>query len=205
MRTFASDMRDTRIIGLTGGIGAGKSFIANGLRNMGYEVYDSDAAAQRLIHDNLCVRSQIELLFGSDIFVNDCYDKQRVSTMVFSNPELLDKLNQIVHPAVAYDLQEWAHNANGKVVFAEAAILFESGFNKLCQAVVCVVAPDEVRIRRAMERDHSTRQAVEERLRNQLDQDWLKEHADLVICNEGDCSVELLCEKIRDFVVKLEE
>lgn len=198
-------MKNTRIIGLTGGIGSGKSFISKGLRNMGYEVYDSDSAAQRLIHDNLCVRSQIELLFGSDIFVNDCLDKQRVSDLVFKDPDMLDKLNRIVHPAVAYDLQEWANNAAEGIVFAETAILFESGFSKLCQAVVCITAPLEVRIGRVMLRDHVTRETVEERIRNQAEQDWIAEQADLVIANDGQTPVNILCKQIQEFAERLKE
>ncbi len=172
---------------------------------MGYEVYDSDTAAQRLIHDNLCVRSQIELLFGSDIFVNDQYDKRRVASLVFNNPELLDKLNQIVHPAVAYDLREWANGAKGEVVFVESAILFESGFNKLCKAVVCVSAPDEVRVERVLERDKTSREAVEKRMHSQAEQEWIREQSDLIVENDGTVSVEALCEQIRDFVERLKE
>ncbi len=198
-------MKDTLIIGLTGGIGTGKSFISKGLAGLGYEVYDSDAAAQRLIHDNLCVRSQVELLFGSDIFVNDQYDKRRVASLVFNNPELLDKLNQIVHPAVAYDLREWANGAKGEVVFVESAILFESGFNKLCKAVVCVSAPDEVRVERVLERDKTSREAVEKRMHSQAEQEWIREQSDLVVENDGTVSVEALCEQIRDFVERLKE
>lgn len=198
-------MKNTRIIGLTGGIGSGKSFIANGLRSMGYEVYDSDSAAQRLIHDNLCVRSQIELLFGSDIFVNDRFDKQRVSDLVFKNPDMLEKLNQIVHPAVTYDLREWANNAADETVFAETAILFESGFSRLCQAVVCITAPLEVRIGRVMLRDHVTRQTVEERIRNQAEQDWIVRQSDLVITNDGETPVGILCRQIQEFAERLKE
>lgn len=202
---FAFGMQETLIIGLTGGIGSGKSFISRGLESMGYEVYNSDAAAQRLIHDNPCVRSQIELLFGSDIFVEDHYDKHRVASMVFSDPELLGKLNQIVHPAVAYDLHEWAGNAKGDIVFAESAILFESGFNKLCRAVVCISAPDEMRVARIMARDNTSREAVEQRMHNQAEQEWIKEQSDLVIENDGSATVEALCEQIRAFAERLKE
>ncbi len=198
-------MQETLIIGLTGGIGTGKSFISSGLERMGYEVYDSDAAAQRLIHDNPCVRSQVELLFGSDIFVEDHYDKRRVASMVFSDPQLLEKLNQIVHPAVAYDLHEWASNAKGAIVFAESAILFESGFNKLCRAVVCISAPDEMRVERIMARDHTNREGVEQRMRNQAEQEWIKEQSDLVVENDGSVPVEALCEQIRSFAERLRE
>ncbi len=202
---FALVMRDTLIIGLTGGIGSGKSFISRGLEGMGYAVYNSDAAAQRLIHDNPCVRSQIELLFGSDIFVEDHYDRPRVASMVFRDPALLEKLNQIVHPAVAYDLQEWASNVEGEIAFAESAILFESGFNKLCRAVVCISAPNAVRVERIMAREHTSREAVEERMRNQADQEWIKEQSDLVIENDGSVSAEELCEQIRAFAERLRE
>lgn len=160
-------MQTPFLIGLTGGIGAGKSFVATRLRQAQLPVYDCDQEALRIIHDNVCVRSQIEWLFGSDIFVNDQYDRHRVASLVFQDPVLLGKLNAIVHPAVAFDLQKWAAQQNTACVFFESAILFESHFDRFCDAILFVTAPLETRIQRVIERDHTTRQAVLDRIQNQ--------------------------------------
>lgn len=106
---------------------------------------------------------------------------------------------------MAYDLHEWAGNAKGDIVFAESAILFESGFNKLCRAVVCISAPDEMRVARIMARDNTSREAVEQRMHNQAEQEWIKEQSDLVIENDGSVPVEVLCEQIRAFAERLRE
>lgn len=187
------------IIGLTGGIGAGKSFIAEKLRQTGYPVYDSDHEAQRLIHDNSHVRNQIEMLFGNDIFIENRYDKRRVASLVFHAPELLDKLNNIVHPAVASDFSRWADTQNSPIVFIESAILFESGFDKLCNAVVCISAPEEIRIGRVMQRDNLTREQILSRIHNQAAEDTIEKRADLLICNNGTQEIEALCLQIQKF------
>lgn len=192
-------MTTTSVIGLTGGIGTGKSFVADGLRKAGYPVYNSDREAQRIIHDNPCVRSQIELLFGSDIFKNDRYDKRRVAELVFQEPALLDKLNRIVHPAVAFDFGNWVKNADAPVVFIESAILYESGFDRLCKAVVCICAPEETRIRRVMQRDGITRGQVVARMHNQAADRTKAERADLTVCNDGTQEIETLCLQIQNF------
>ncbi|MCM1034047.1 MAG: dephospho-CoA kinase [Paludibacter sp.] len=192
-------MKKTCIIGLTGGIGSGKSYIANALRAKGYPVYDSDREAQRIIHDNLCVRSQIELLFGSDIFVNDHYNKKKVASLVFSDPVLLDKLNHIVHPAVAFDIHTRVSNTNSQIFFVESAILYESGFDKLCNAVICISAPESVRIERVMQRDNLTQEQILARIHNQSATLQTAAKADLVLNNDGTQDIDQLCLQIQKF------
>lgn len=169
------------LIGLTGGIGSGKSTIANALEAQGYPVYNTDREAKRIIVHNPAVRSQVETLFGSDVFDGDTYLTNRVSAQVFADASLLDKLNHIVHPAVAFDLRHWAKEQT-KVCFVESAILFSSGLNTLCDKTVWIDAPEELRVARTIARDHSDIDKVRARIRAQRDDSSL---ADIILINDG--------------------
>ncbi len=139
-------------------------------------MYNTDNEAKRIIVTNPMVRSQIELLFGSEVYDGDRYCTERVSRIVFRHPELLERLNAIVHPAVAYDLKQWyrhqqelaspdTQSAVAHLCFVECAILFESGLNQYCDRVVAVVAPETVRIERTLQRDYKplhTEQSAQE-------------------------------------------
>ncbi len=200
-RTQNSCAVDTpSIIGLTGGIGSGKSFVAVGLRAKGYAVYDCDREAKRIIETNLAVRSQIESLFGSEVYTENRYNSQVVAEQVFREPELLQALNAVVHPAVRFDVAHWARKQEAEVVFVESAILFESGFDSLCKAVVCVSAPEEVRIERAMKRDGATREQVERRILNQMSEAERNARASLIIQNTQEADCEKLVTQIEQFL-----
>lgn len=189
----------THLIGLTGGIGSGKSTVAQGLQALGYPTYDSDKAAQRIIRYNLAVRSQIELLFGSDIFVNGEYDKARVAQLVFANPKLLSQLNNIVHPAVAADLRQWSRGQSALFCFVESALLFESGLDKLCKATICITAPEELRIHRTIQRDDATEEQVLARIRNQMTEEERQKRSSWVIHNDRNADISELCLQIQNF------
>lgn len=178
----------TMLIGLTGGIGSGKSTIAAELARRGYPVYYSDAEAKRIIVSNPAVRSQIEYLFGSQVFQGDLYQTRLVAEQVFRQPELLHKLNAIVHPAVCFDVRHWAKRQaeNGiALCFVESAILFESGLADECQLTVAVTAPLETRIVRTMQRDNAPREQVERRILSQMSDDQRRRLSTHVICNDG--------------------
>ena len=174
------------LIGITGGIGSGKSTIAAKLVRRGFPVYDSDNEAKRIIINNPAVRSQVETLFGSDVFQGDTYLTAKVAAQVFAQPELLQRLNAIVHPAVRFDLQHWAKQQTD-FCFVESAILFESGLNTLCNKTIYVDAPEDVRIARTLARDHCTAEQVRARIRQQDDNARLL--ADIVIDNDGNTSI----------------
>ncbi len=193
-------IKDVTIVGLTGGIGSGKSYVADGLRAHGYAVYDCDKEAKRIIEKNLAVRSQIECLFGSEVYVNDTYDSKQVAAQVFQQPELLHRLNAIVHPAVRFDIVHWAKKQEAAVVFVESAILFESGFDALCQAIICITAPEEIRIQRAMQRDKATREQIARRIANQMPDEARIQQSDLVITNDGNTPIEILINTIQTFI-----
>ena len=192
------------IIGLTGGIGSGKSTIAQGLRKMGYAVYDTDSEAKRLIVEDAAVRQQIIQLFGSDVYKDGIYQTAWVAQQVFADKSLLAKLNAIVHPAVRADILRWATMQGSPsfrkglgvgLCFVECAILYQAGFDTLCDKVVAVTAPEEVRLARVLARDHSTIDKVRARMRAQEAERDI-ERADIVINNDGKASIPTLCEEI---------
>ena len=192
------------IIGLTGGIGSGKSTIAQGLRQMGYAVYDTDSEAKRLIVEDENVRTQMVQLFGNEVYANGVYQTDLVAQRVFTDKSLLAQLNAIVHPAVRADILRWATMQDSPsfrkelgvgLCFVECAILYQAGFDALCDKVVAVTAPEEVRLARVLARDHSTIDKVRARMRAQEAERDI-ERADIVINNDGKASIPTLCEEI---------
>lgn len=180
------------LVGITGGIGSGKSTIAAELRKRGYAVYNSDIEAKRIIVHNPAVRSQVETLFGSDVFEGDHYLTAKVSAQVFANADLLQRLDAIVHPAVKFDLQHWAKGKD--LCFVECAILYESGLQELCSKVVYIDAPEEVRIARTVARDKSDEQKVRARIETQSND--AARLADIVINNDGTYPISSLVDKL---------
>lgn len=187
------------IIGITGGIGSGKSTIAKQLRKMGYAVYDTDSEAKRLIMEDAGLRQQIEQLFGKEVYQDGVYQTALVAQRVFADQSLLARLNAIVHPAVKADILRWAENMNHPTLcFVECAILYQAGFDTLCDKVVVVTAPEEVRLQRAVVRDHSTIEKVRARMRAQeVGKDI--ERANLIVNNDGKTEITAICLQIRDF------
>ena len=198
------------IIGITGGIGSGKSVIAKQLREMGYAVYDTDSEAKRLIVEDAHVREQMEQLFGEEVYRDGVYQTAVVAQRVFADKSLLAQLNAIVHPAVRADILRWAtmqdspsfrKGLGGDLCFVECAILYQAGFDKLCDKVIVVTAPEEVRLARAVARDHSTIEKVRARMRaQQADQDL--QRADLVVNNDGQTPISTLCEEIIRYLTR---
>ena len=206
------------IIGITGGIGSGKSVIAQQLRQMGYSVYDTDSEAKRLIVEDAHVRKQITSLFGEEVYKDGVYQTSLVAQRVFANKGLLAQLNAIVHPAVRADILRWvqtytrpkdanpreatqpAHSAHNlpkatTPCFIECAILYQAGFDSLCDKVVAVTAPEEIRLERVIARDHSDINKVRARMRAQeVEKDI--EKADIIINNDGEKAIPTLCEEI---------
>ncbi len=184
------------IIGITGGIGSGKSTIAKQLRAMGYAVYDTDSEAKRLIVEDAHVRQQIEQLFGSEVYKDGVYQTALVAQRVFADHSLLAQLNAIVHPAVRADIMHWAQKINHATpCFVECAILYQAGFDSLCDKVVAVIAPEEIRLDRVMKRDSSTIERVRARMRAQEIENDIP-RADILINNDGKTPISTLCKEI---------
>jgi dephospho-CoA kinase len=184
------------IVGLTGGIGSGKSTIAKQLRNMGHIVYDTDSHAKRIIVEDLSVREKIVQLFGEEVFANGVYQTTVVAQKVFADKSLLEALNAIVHPAVRKDIaRQNKQLSESEIMFVECAILYSSGISALCDKVVLVTAPEEVRLQRTIQRDHSTIDKVRARMRAQ-DLEMQMQRADIVVINDGQQSVMDICDQI---------
>ncbi len=184
------------IIGITGGIGSGKSTIAKQLRAMGYAVYDTDSEAKRLIVKDAHVRQQIEQLFGNEVYKDGVYQTALVAQRVFADHSLLAQLNAIVHPAVKADIMCWAQKINHATpCFVECAILYQAGFDSLCDKVVAVTAPKDLRLARAIKRDCTSLNKVRARMRAQESEKDI-ERADIVIHNDGKYPITELCEQI---------
>ena len=142
------------IIGITGGIGSGKSTIARALSARGFAVYDCDREAKRIIAENKAVQSAIIHLLGEEAFVNGHYNTAYVAQRVFDKKELLEKLNKIVHPAVKEDILQRSGLSAKSVLFIESAILCEAGLDELCEKIIVVEAPEAIRIERVIARDY---------------------------------------------------
>ena len=177
------------IIGITGGIGRGKSTVCKILEHKGFQVYDTDREAKRLMQTDTNVIEKIKTLFGNQAY-NSTYElnSKHIAQQVFGNNVLLRRLNDIVHPAVKSDLLQWAGTQTAEYVFAESAILFESGFNEICYSTIGVIAPMQTRIDRVMHRNSMSHQQVVERINNQLPDLQLTQLADFMINNNGDIS-----------------
>ena len=174
----------TKIVGLTGGIGSGKTTIAKHIKSMGIPVYIADDEAKKILQLPETLIS-LKLVFGNAIFDNETLNKDKLSNIVFNNPEMLKQLNQIIHPAVKRDFENWLKaNINSPLVVKEAAILFESGSYKDCDAIITIVAPLNSRINRVIKRDNTNYEAVLSRINNQWTDEMRIEKSDYIIENE---------------------
>ncbi len=171
-----------KVIGLTGGIGSGKSTIANLFIQKKIPVYNSDIEAKKIMQLPKTILS-IQNKFGKSIIKNNQIDTKELATMAFSNPDKLKVLNQIIHPLVKNDFEKWLQLQQSKFVIKESAILFEAGIDKNCDAIITVTAPKEVRIERVISRDNSTREEVLNRIKNQWTEDRKVAKSDFVIQN----------------------
>ncbi|GIM60271.1 dephospho-CoA kinase [Capnocytophaga canis] len=155
------------VVGLTGGIGSGKTTIARMFQDLGIPVYISDIEAQKIIETDPVVKRRIIKEFGELAYIDGKYNRRYIADIVFNDKHKLQKLNNIVHPALALHFQRWKDMQKSLYIIKEAAILFESGAYKQCDYIITVTAPEQERIRRVVERDQVTEKLVRERMRNQ--------------------------------------
>ena len=173
-----------KCIGLTGGIGSGKSTVARIFSMLDVPVYNSDDAGRRITNINPLVKNAIKEQFGAEMFdENENLIREKLSAIVFNDTSALAKLNAIIHPAVAQDFKMWCANQSSPYVIKETAILFEHGLDKHLDGVIVVEAPDSLRIKRVMHRNGITEESVRKRIQQQLPQDELISRADWVIHN----------------------
>ena len=172
-----------KVVGLTGGIGSGKTFVSELFSKLGVPVYISDKKAKKLMHTDKKLIHSITKLFGKKAYVNNNLNREYIASKVFTDKKLLEKLNAIVHPAVANDFNKWKAKQNSKFVIKEAAILFETGSYKTCDKIILVTAPEAIRIERVRKRDNVTERTVKDRMNNQWPDNQKKMLSDYVINN----------------------
>ena len=174
-----------KVIGLTGGIGSGKSTVARVFESLGYPVFDADKEALALYENDPTLLPEVVELFGEGILLPEgLLNRMALATIVFSDESALKKLNALVHPRVAVRFEEWKNCQHASVVIREAAILFESGSDADCDAVIVVTAPEELRIQRVMQRNGISEAEVRARMARQWPESTLVERADEVIVND---------------------
>ncbi len=181
-------------VGITGGIGAGKTTVCRIFESLNIPVYYADERAKELMTYDEEVVNQIKLLLGTQAYCDDgSLNKPEISRIIFRDPALRKQLNAIVHPAVGRDVgrwfDQWEKNEQVPYALEEAALLIESGSWKTLNHLIVVTCPLEVRIERVMQRDHLPREAVEARLASQLTDEERMAHADFVIHNDGQVSL----------------
>jgi dephospho-CoA kinase len=171
-------------VGITGGIGSGKSIVAKVFEVLGIRVYYADDAAKKLMNEDAILKEKLVTAFGKDTYTNARLNRSYLSDLVFNNPEKLALLNSIVHPATIADADKWMRQQSGPYTIKEAALLFESGAHKHLDKVIGVFAPSPLRIRRVMQRDNIDQEAVIARMNKQMEEDKKMRLCDYVITND---------------------
>lgn len=172
-------------IGITGGIGSGKSFVSEIIEHMGFPVFYSDTESKKLVSSDLDIHRQLVELVGDEVFVNGELNKPFLAEKLFNSESIRQTVNAIIHPKVQQRFEEWTHQTNSKLVFNEAAILFETGGYKRFDKTILVSAPEDLRIKRVIARDHSTAEAVKSRMATQWSDEQKAQLADFIVINDG--------------------
>lgn len=170
-------------VGITGGIGSGKSTVCELLKGYGVAVYDSDSRAKELMNSDEDIRQQLVATFGEECYNAEGLNRAFLAGKVFGNEEALQQLNAIVHPAVRADFRQWAEMQSSAYVVLESAILFDAGFESEVDATLAVLAPMPERVKRTMARDGSDKESVMRRIEHQMSDDELHRRATHTIVN----------------------
>lgn len=174
-------------IGITGGIGSGKSVVSRLLGVLGIPVYISDEETKQLMVSDSSIRKELTALLGEEVYADGVLNKPLLASYLFGSAEHARQVNGIIHPRVKEDFRRWAQlRAASPIIGIESAILVEAGFTDEVDAVVMVYAPEEVRIARAVRRDASSRELIEKRIRSQMDDEEKRKYADFTIINDGE-------------------
>lgn len=171
------------IVGLTGGIGSGKTTVAKEFSKLGIPIYIADEEAKLLMLKSKVIKRKLIALFGENAYVNGALNKGFLSNIIFNDKTYLQKMNAIVHPQVATHFNKWVLKQNTDYVIKEVAILFENGGYKLCDFVITVTAPLETRMTRLLKRDNTSREKIEAIMKNQWTDDEKIKHSNFIIQN----------------------
>jgi dephospho-CoA kinase len=171
------------IVGLTGGIGSGKTTVAKFFKDYGIPVYIADEEAKKLMARSKVIKRKLVQLFGEKVYVNNTLNKPFIANIIFNDKSYLQKMNAIIHPRVARHFEKWVVKQNSPYVIKEVAILFENGGYKNCDAVITVTAPKEIRVKRLLNRDNTTLEKIEAIMKNQWTDEQKLELSDYSIEN----------------------
>ena len=188
-------------IGLTGGIGVGKTYVSKIFNQMGIPVFNADEHAKKCIVEDAILKAGVQLAFGENMYLKGVLQKEALAKIVFNNAEALEKLNALVHPIVKQKFEDWCNLQFTSMVIKEAAILFESDAHLGLDAVVCVSAPEKLRIERVQKRDGSSVEQIESRISKQMAQVEKEELADFLIIND---QVQLLLPQVLAIITEIE-
>lgn len=180
-------------IGITGGIGSGKTYVASVFQSFGIPVFNADIQAKKIMTSSKKLIKLVKEEFGNDIYKNSELNKEKLASIVFSNSDKLQKLNSLVHPIVKEEFNNWYKKQTSPYVIKEAAILFESNSHIGLDAVICVSAPLDLRMKRLLNRDDYSEKEIKKRIENQIPQEEKQKLSDYIIVND---EKELLLPKI---------
>ncbi|MFV8282541.1 dephospho-CoA kinase [Christiangramia marina] len=194
-----------KIVGLTGGIGSGKTTVAGFFKDLGIPVYIADDAGKRLLAESPDIREKVSKLLGAAAYNGQVPDRKYIANKVFNDKDQLAKLNAIIHPAVASDFQDWFSKQTSEYIIYEAAILFEAGGYKKCDLSILVTAPHKLKIGRLQKRDDSTVEEIEARMGHQWPDEKKAELADFLIENKDLQQTKLQVRDIHIQILKARE
>lgn len=172
------------IVGITGGIGSGKSTVSKIFKALGSPVYNSDIRSKTLLNTNAELKNRLVAVFGNKIYTTTGIDRSYFASVIFNNKDLLDQSNRIIHPFVKKDFEDWVRTQTAAYVIKESAILFETGIYKQLDKTILVTAPEKLRIKRVINRDQIPVKVILERIKNQWDDAQKESLADFVIRND---------------------
>lgn len=190
------------IVGLTGGIGSGKTTVANYFKALNVPVYIADNEAKALMNRSKVIKRKLIKLFGGEAYVDHTLNKPFIASQIFNNQDLLKKMNAIVHPKVAKHFLNWVKKQNAPYVISEVAIIFENGSQGKYNYIITVVAPEQTRLNRVIKRDNSSEAKVKAIMNNQWTDQQKTEHSDFVINNTDLKDTKLQVENIHSKLLK---
>lgn len=189
-------------LGITGGIGSGKTYVCQLLQQRGIPVYHCDDEAKRLMTQSPVIRQQLTQLIGIDAYIGHELNKPRIAQYLFASEDHAAQVNAIVHPVVKQDFLLWATRQDHPIVIQECALLFETGFQDTVDITIEVYAPLPLRLQRAMQRDQATSEQILARMAQQMDEEEKRQHADFCILNDGTANLE---EQIEHLLIQIEK
>lgn len=174
-----------KLIGITGGIGAGKSTVSTICKHLGFKVYNSDQRAKEIVSEDPIIKKKLISFFGNNIYKNGVLDRKFLSDKIFNDKSSLEQINSIIHPAVKKDFNSWViNNSNKKILFKESALLLESGAYKELDKIILIVSDKNLRVSRVLNRDQNrSKKEIESIIDKQIDEVDAIKYADIVIDN----------------------